>query len=304
MQTRKNKKHKLIIYLNYGLANRMFQILSAMGFAEKWNMDLYISEKYMHDNDHKSVESSINDIKHIFPTIKILDKNYDTSNFLKINKNYDVIDYFKIDINLLKAYDYIIIKNPRNDAILYGQFGNEKFFPKKYVKLNLTEPSNSIIKGYKNLFFIHFRLGDYKELICFMFNLELEKYYKYCIQKILDKYKNANFIILSNDIKSAKKYIKDNKLLDNLTDNTVIYDEKGSRLDSLYYMSQCKGGICANSTFSWMGAYSIKNKNKDLIFMPNKWLDFKIFDIISNYIIETDGIYPNWATRVPLDVKV
>jgi len=296
MQTRKIKKHKLIIYLNYGLANRVFQILSAMGFAEKWNMDLYISEKYMNDNDHKSLKNSINDIKQLFPKLNILDNNYDTSNFSEI------------EVHLLEGYEYKVIKNPKQDTILYGQFANDKFFPQKRVKLNLIEPKNSIVKGQQNLFFIHFRLGDYKDFIYSFFDLNLENYYKYCIRQIKDEYKNAKFIILSNNIKNAKKYIEE-KLSDELIDNKLIYDEKGTRLDSLYYMSQCKGGICVNSTFSWIGAYSIENKNKKFIFMPNKWLDFtflnlKILQKIGDYIVPSKGIFPEWVTRVPLDVKV
>jgi len=296
MQTRKNIKHKLIIYLNYGLANRIFQILSAMGFAEKWNMDLYISEDYMNDNDHTSLKNSINDIKQVFPKLKILDNKYDTSNFSEI------------EVHILEGYEYKVIKNPKQDTILYGQFANDKFFPSKHVKLNLIEPKNSIVKGINNLFFIHFRLGDYKDFMYSFFDLNLENYYVYSIRKILEKYKDATFVILSNNIKNAKKYINE-KLSNELMNNKVIYDEKGTRLDTLYYMSQCKGGICVNSTFSWIGAYSIENKNKKLIFMPNKWLDFtfldlKILQTIGDYIVPSKGIFPEWVTRVPLDVEV
>jgi hypothetical protein len=290
-KTRKEKKYKLIIYLNWGLANRIFQIISAMGFAERWNMNLYISPNYINNNDHKPFEKSIEEIKQLFPNLKVLNKKYDTSNFFKIEKS------------IIQAYQYMFIKNPKQDTILYGQFENEKFFPKKHIELHLVEPKDSIIKGYDDLFFIHFRLGDYKDLIHKIFDVDLVNYYKYCVVQILKKYKNANFIVLSNDIEKAKDYIKDN-LFHELINNKVIYDEHGTRLDDLYYMSKCKGGICANSTFSWFGAYSIKKKNKDIIFMPNKWLDFKIFDMIGKIIVPSDGIYPDWVTKVPLYIKI
>ena len=290
-KTRKEKKYKLIIYLNWGLANRIFQIAAAMGFSERWNMNLYISKKYINKNDHVPVEESIVNIKELFPKLKMLPSNYDTRNFNKI------------EMSLLEAYKYKHFDNPNSDTILYGQFENERYFPKKGIQLNHVEPRNSLIKGYNNLFFIHIRLGDYKSLLYSGFNLDLVNYYKYCVRKILEKYKNANFIVVSNDVNGAKEYIRDN-LFYELIDNKVIYEEKGTRLDTLYYMSQCKGGICPNSTFSWFGAYSIKNKNKDLIFMPNKWLDFGVLNIIADNVHPTEGIYPNWATKVPLDIKI
>ena len=84
MKTRKEKKNKLVIYLDYGLANRLFEIASAMGFAERWNMDLYISRNYINNNDHVPTEESIIDIKELFPKLKILSSKYDTSNFTEV----------------------------------------------------------------------------------------------------------------------------------------------------------------------------------------------------------------------------
>jgi hypothetical protein len=100
MKTSKDKKYKLIIYLNWGLANRLFQIASAMGFAEKWNMDLYISPKYINNNDHLPFEESIKDIKQLFPTLHVLPANYDTSQFKKI----EIINRLYLKTNNYNTY--------------------------------------------------------------------------------------------------------------------------------------------------------------------------------------------------------
>ena len=57
----------------------------------------------------------------------------------------------------------------------------------------------------------------------------------------------------------------------------------------------CNGGICLNSSFSWIGAYlcHIKNKNitysQKCIIMPNKWFN-ESYIPYSRY----KDIYPFW----------
>ena len=77
-------------------------------------------------------------------------------------------------------------------------------------------------------------------------------------------------------------------------------------------MSSCKGGICSNSTLSWMGLYvqkeiqkqkqnSENNNNfnnynhtythKDYMFMPYPWIKY-VRDMNAD---NTKDIYPKWA---------
>jgi len=296
-KTRKNKKYKLIILLMNGLANRVIQIISAMGFAERWNMDLYISLNYINDNDHVSKEKSLKDIQQLFPSLKLLDKNYDTDNFSKI-----IIT--RGPFLTVSPYAYLNIKNPKKDIILSGQLQNVKYFPKKYVKLHLEEPKDNIIKNIKNLFFIQLRFGDYTTFPFSLFSINLLNYYKKCIERLKNKYKNITFIIITNDIEKSKKYIKDNlseELNDtNDTNHTKLIYENGSRLDSIYYMSKCDGGIIANSTFGWIGGYANEKKQKENIFLPDKWWKLSILTPI--YILLNGNVRMNGDWFTPIKV--
>ena len=74
--------------------------------------------------------------------------------------------------------------------------------------------------------------------------------------------------------------------------NYIIQDSNNNALDTLYIMSSCKGGICSNSTLSWMGIYFQNKKNcKDFIFMPYPWVNF-----VNEFTKDnTFNIYPKWT---------
>jgi len=248
-----------------GLANRIYMILAGLSFAERLNMDYYFLESEIDGDPHSDKNTMINELKILFPAIKFLDKSTDTSLWKRINEN--------DNINL--------INNSDNNIILSGFFQNEEKYFNNY-KVKFVEPINNIFKKIdtSNLFFIHFRFGDY---IGTGFELNLIDYYKYCIKKIKNIRKNPLFFIITNDINITKNYIQTNNLLNQ---NEYIMDLGKNRLDTLYYISDCKGGICSNSSFSRIGAYFIEDRNADLIFYPIK---------------KDNNIHINWLTTVIID---
>ena len=260
-----NQQNKLLVNLMGGLGNRFFQIMAGLGFAEKWNMELFLKEG---SYNHVSEDVSKKDILQLFPTLKYFDKSNNNSSYVSINEDTK--------------------ENPNTNAVQNGYFGSEEYFPKHHPKIHLAEPKDNIIKNIdKNkLFFIHLRLGDFKNIKGYQLP---PNYYKKSIKEIKNIVNDAIFIIISNEQSGAKEFVQ-KELLNTLANSTILYDndKNENRLDSIYYMSQCKGGVMANSTFSWFGAYCIPHKDKKLLFAPKPW--FK----------DDTGlkIYPSWASFI------
>jgi hypothetical protein len=124
-------------------------------------------------------------------------------------------------------------------------------------------------------FFIHVRGGDYLEQGKELHNIDLTEYYKKCLKLC----PNEEFVVFTND----------NKYTNNLfgTKFPIISE---SEVDTLYLMSQCKGCICANSSFSWWGSYLNPRRP---IYMPSKW--FNDPSVQGNY-------YFNGVTVVDINV--
>jgi hypothetical protein len=96
---------------------------------------------------------------------------------------------------------------------------------------------------------IHIRGGDYKNNS--YHELPLKNYYEKC----MSLFPNSEFVVFTNDIPYAK----------NILDCEIIQE---SEIDTLFLMSKCRGLICANSSFSWWGAYLNPERP---ICMPSKW---------------------------------
>jgi GR25 family glycosyltransferase involved in LPS biosynthesis len=277
-------KKTLIVKMRGGLGNRLFQILAGYGFAEKWNMNLKVLDT---GGNHLPDEESKANIQQLFPNLEYLNKDIDLSNYVNINEKEEFV--------------YHDIENPNNNATLYGYFQSEKYFPKNIPKINLVEPKDNLIKNInkENLFFIHSRRGDYtgNKNVNYFSDNTITSYYSHCIKTIKKKYSKAIFIIITNDNIKTKEYIEKD-LLNDLSGNQLIYanDSSSFRLDSLYYMSKCKGGIAVNSTFSWFGTFFIRNNDKKYIFMIKPW--FSRFNSNKEY-----DIYPSWSTLVDVNVK-
>jgi len=143
------------------------------------------------------------------------------------------------------------------NACLCGYFQNHAYISQDFCsKLSFHTRVLERYPRYTHSAFLHIRGGDYVGNGYHFF--DLRDYYRQAIQQFPE---GTHFYIFTND----RSYASSFEVLKTIEHTFVEEHEE----DSLYLMSQCGlGGICANSTFSWWGAYL--NPNRRLI-LPSQW---------------------------------
>jgi len=230
-----------------GLGNQLFQI-AFLEYASKISKKkLYISTPVSPPTHHTSADY----FSSIFKNWK--------SEYLRVNNS--------ISIQEEKSRPYedwktILLSRPGN-IMLEGYFQNYKFVNEvRDIVLPKLSFNVACVEKYafiKECFFIHIRGTDYINNPHHY--IDLGEYYKRCIELC----EGENFVVFSNDIPHVNKILGNHK----------YHIVKTNEIDTLYLMSQAKGGICANSTFSWWGAYLTPNRR---IFFPKKMLPKNFHD--------------------------
>jgi len=243
-----------------GLGNKIFKILAGMQYAIKTNKEFIISSSLNIQNNslkpHENIDDNI--ISLIFPNVR----------FINSFSNYSIL-------NDGDNYEYYELPYSNGNVLLSGYFQNEKYLPSS----NLPVLRNSY---YDNTYFIHIRAGDYLDNTVFLSSI-IFNYYKQCFF-ILGK--NIKYIVFSNDNNYTENYMKQ-------FDIEYTISNKSEAYDVLKEMANCAGGICANSSFSWLGGLFQGDKRGN-IFMPYKWVGNS----------ESYGMYPSWARIIDMNSNI
>ena len=162
------------------------------------------------------------------------------------------------------------------DVQLTGYFQDYRYIDPEFVNKLLFPPG--AIERYPGVhqgIFLHIRGGDYVGNA--YHDVGLDAYYTRAIAMFPD----AQFFLVTNDLKYAmtKPFLKNIRY-------TVV---KEPELETLYLMSQCVGGICANSSFSWWGA--VLNPHRKIV-MPDQWF--------SDLRVATEGYYFPGVIKCPV----
>lgn len=288
----------IIIFTSSRLGNQLFQYSFAISLRE---------------NKEKIYFFGFHDLFNTFDNL--IGKNYSTKN--RFNK-YLVFKIFKPTLKILSNLRIITLVETNRENILdkvresdtfrvskgifyfiryihRGYYQSQKFFNKNLInKVKIkedyfikAEDFLSDIPSEYELVFVHIRRGDYENFKVWGKNILLPiEYYKVAMEFINSKLdRKAFYIFLSDNPEYVEKefcYLKNKKISIN---NHFATD--------LAIMSLCKHGILSISTFSWWGAYFIKNKG--LILAPKYWLG------INDKIEAPKNIFPTFA--IPVEIN-
>lgn len=263
--------------LTGGLGNRLFQYAAAAGAAEKWDREVIFYSPACQSTNHGPIGA----IFSMFPQVRI---------------THEVTPVLEYGEPPRTCYKYIAFDSAQDkNALIAGYRQNPKYFPKE-IKPDWTSAlgeTQKIIQRLAGLttmeqrrqtYALHVRLGDYKVLP--HHQVDLSKYYRTCLERVPT---GSRVIVFSDEPDVCRNLF------------TNILTQRGLRaamavtssdVESLYEMSLCLGGtICANSTFSWWGAWFAHQNGAAWATFPSS---------TGNGQPDPVGHYPEWAMIVPV----
>jgi len=246
-----------------GLGNQMFIIAAAYACHRYSKAPLYILQNPVSNNKHN--RHSFNYLTSIFKYIGVhLSQSRADSSFLhslgyQFYRPSGFAAWNPADVEpgtLLDSYFqyYPAIKPYEDDLRCLFLRGLQEFVP---------------TRDYSASAFLHIRRGDYLQYSSIHYIQPLE-YYMQAVALLPDIY---TFVVVSDDVEwvESQEYFKDPKF-------EIV--RSANEVETLALMSQCKAAaICANSTFSWWGAFLGAYSAKNPVIVPAKWISLDIVSL-------------------------
>lgn len=288
----------IIVRLEGGLGNQMFQYALGKAVAKKHNTSLRLDTTFLLDRTLKNTVFRNYDLDILNLEVKIAQQEdieqvltavpeYSLSEKIKFRFLKSTIPYFRKNEFYEKqfyAFDPNVFNTQKN-VYFYGYWQNQHYFnhikdelQKDFSFRNpLSENENTLLSeiNSENAVAINVRRTDYisdQETNEFM-GVITGSYYPEAIKIVKQKISKPRFYIFSDDIEWCREHFKD-------LENHVIVDHsyKGHKFSSyLRLMSSCKHFIIPNSTFAWWAVWINQNNNK-VIVQPKNWVNDKSKD--------------------------
>jgi hypothetical protein len=222
------------VQLAGGLGNQLFQLAASETISSETNHTLCILTALPHVHSRANYfDSILSNWKHL-PMLPEPHRYVHEPSFRK--------------------HDWNQLLPSSGSSCIHGYFQNWRYIPANFIS-RLTLPSVPEREGA----FLHIRGGDFVGHSLHDVGLQ-SAYYDNAIQCFPE---DTHFYVYTNDL----PYAKTCTFLSTIQHTFVEADE----VTSLAGMAQCtQGGICANSSFSWWGAFL--NPNRTIV-MPTRFFN-------------------------------
>ena len=231
----------ITIKMSGRLGNQMFQYSVCRIIAEKNGYDFFISTDESHG---QNISNYFN---------------------LYMGNGLGNIKYQYCEDHTIQIFNPGIF-NIKDNTEIWGFYQSDQYFcdrredVKSWFHIDIKLETRLILEKYNinEYCFIHFRGTDYKDWD--MGTRFLPKlYFENAINHIKMKKKDIKFVVITDDIESAKFYFNNFDIIC----NDMMID-----FQLLYYSKYC---IISNSTFSWWAAWL---SEKIITVAPNNWLNY------------------------------
>ena len=281
----------IIVRINGGLGNQLFQYATACAIAFKlkrklfldiaWYNNIHTLEDYTDPNatTHRdfllkyfNIQSRVLNNIHL-NWIKRLEIRSRNSKFFKLLQkgplnylSYTTVDHNNFSLEFIKDHPHVYLTGywQNNDIIeeyknlLYNEF---------ILKHPLSADNQHHLKSINSSVSvaIHVRRGDYisKPNSRKVHASCSKNYYYNSIEYLNNNMNDLQFFIFSDDV----NWVKDNIHFNN---DTTFIDNTGPDYEHMYLMNKCKHQITANSTFSWWAAW-LNTYPEKVIITPQYW---------------------------------
>ena len=257
-----------------GLGNQLFILAAAMDIAIRSGRILIFNGNP--GNPHSDEKRKLNDM---FPNIPII-------HGITIDGEYAGLDY---------SWKNILPYIDDNYTTIYisGYNQHPKYIPDGFCNFIDNIPDQTPYVNMSDTAFLHVRRGDYVNLNG-IYEINSDLYYTTAIKDLLQVNPGVKILILSDDTTWSNIYITE--LLKNIIplEQITYLNREYTATETLKIMANCLGGaICANSSFSWWGAYVNKNRP---IYMPQPWSSYDPSESLGLYFDNVKRIA--WKTGV------
>ena len=262
----------IIVKLQGGMGNQMFQYAIAKSLSVKYNIPFYMYREHLDKVDWRNYDLDLFNIEENFITQQVpvflvsegwgdfkfkseIYNIFDDPNF--VGKNILLDGYFQ---NI--GYTDPIYEILKNQFTLKNQINNDRTLD----LLNEIKNTNSVMLNVRRTDFVNNSFHGTMDV----------DYYKNAISIINEKVENPKYFIFSDDIEWCKENLSN-------IENSFIVDHsyKGDRFgEYLELMKNCKHYIIPNSSFAWWSAYLSYNNDK-IVITPKKWFVDEKIDIVN-----------------------